>query len=101
MPAVLIDLGLGAASLSDWSHATEAFSLALEAAEARGAHEEAANAEIGLEMVGRYERVEISRRVPSGPAAQLSEAFVHSLEEVGAGAGQDGPTPPPSATLRT
>jgi tetratricopeptide (TPR) repeat protein len=95
MPAVLVDLGLGAASLSDWSHATEAFSLALESAEARGAHEEAANAEMGLEMVGRYERVEISRRVPSGPAAQLAEAFVHSLEEAGVAAGQEGPTPPP------
>lgn len=95
MPAVLVDLGLGAASLSDWSHATEAFSLALESAEARGAHEEAANAEMGLEMVGRYERVEISRRVPNGPAVQLAEAFVHSLEEAGVAAGQEGPTPPP------
>lgn len=93
MPAVLIDLGLGAASLMDWSHATEAFSLALEAAETRAAHEEAANAEMGLEMVGRYERVEISRRVPSGPAAQLAEALVHSLEDVATGAGQEGPTP--------
>jgi tetratricopeptide (TPR) repeat protein len=94
MPAVLVDLGLGAASLGDWSHATEAFSLALEAAEARGAHEEAANAEMGLEMVGRYERVEISRRVPSGPAVQLAEAFVHSLEQAGVAAGQEGATPP-------
>jgi tetratricopeptide (TPR) repeat protein len=94
IPAVLVDLGLGAASLGDWSHATEAFSLALEAAEARGAHEDAANAETGLEMVGRYERVEMSRRVSSGPAAQLAEAFVQSLEEVAAGAGQEGPTPP-------
>jgi tetratricopeptide (TPR) repeat protein len=94
MPAALVDLGLGAASLSDWSHATEAFSLALEAAEARGAHEEAANAEMGLEMVGRYERVEISRRVPSGPAAQLAEAFVHSLEEAAVAAGRESPAPP-------
>jgi tetratricopeptide (TPR) repeat protein len=95
LPAVLVDLGLGAASISDWSHAGEAFSLALEAAEARGAHEEAANAEMGLEMVGRYERVEISRRVTSGPAVQLAEAFVHSLEEAGVAAGQKGQTPPP------
>jgi tetratricopeptide (TPR) repeat protein len=95
MPAALVDLGSGAASLSDWSHAIEAFSLALEAAEARGAHEEAANAEMGLEMVGRYERVEISRRVPRGPATQLAEAFVHSLEEAGTAAGRESPTPPP------
>jgi tetratricopeptide (TPR) repeat protein len=94
MPAVLVDLGLGAASLGDWSHATEAFSLALEAAEGRGAHDEAANAEMGLEMVGRYERVEVSRRPSGGPAAQLADAFVHSLEKVGAGAGQEDPTPP-------
>jgi tetratricopeptide (TPR) repeat protein len=30
IPAALVDLGLGAASLGDWSHAAEAFSLALE-----------------------------------------------------------------------
>lgn len=97
MPAVLVDLGLGAASLGDWSHAAEAFSLALEAAQARGAHEEAANAEMGLEMVGRYERVEISRRAPGGPALQLAEAFVHSLEEAGVAAGQE----PHPAALRS
>jgi len=80
VPAALVDLGLGAASLSDWSHATEAFSLALQTAEERGAHEEAANAEMGLEMVKRSERIEIPRRVRSGAAAQLADAFVHSLE---------------------
>lgn len=95
LPAIMVDLGLGAASLGDWSHAAEAFALALDAAEARGAHEEAANAERGLEMVRRYERVETTRRVPSGPAAQLAEAFVHSLEQAGAEAGQEDPTPPP------
>jgi tetratricopeptide (TPR) repeat protein len=95
IPAALVDLGLGAASLSDWGHATEAFSLALEAAEERGAHEEAANAEMGLEMVRRYERVEMPRRSTTGPAAQLAEAFVHSLEEAMNAAEGAAPTPPP------
>jgi tetratricopeptide (TPR) repeat protein len=95
LPAALVDLGLGAASLSDWTHATEALSLALEAAEERGAHEEAANAEMGLEMVRRYERVERPRRPSAGPAAQLAEAFVHSLEEALATAGGAETTPPP------
>lgn len=93
LPAVLVDLGMGAASLGDWPHATEAFSLALDTAEASGAHEEAAHAEAGLQRAARQERLEMTRRAPSGPAAQLSDAFVHSLEEAEADAGLETSTP--------
>jgi tetratricopeptide (TPR) repeat protein len=91
IPAALVDLGLGAASLSDWSHAAEAFSLALEAATSRGAHEDAANAEMGLEMVGRYERADVSRRSTAGATVQLAEALVRSLDRMEATAGHDHP----------
>lgn len=82
LPAVLVDLGFGAGSLGDWEHAAEALRLALQAANERGAYEDAAQAELGLEMVQRYERIETPRRVLTGPAAHLSDAFVRSLESV-------------------
>ena len=91
IPAALVDLGLGAASLSDWSHAAEAFSLALEVAASRGAHEDAAHAEMGLEMVGRYERADVSRRSTAGATVQLAEALVRSLDRMETTAGCDHP----------
>ncbi|HEX8696021.1 MAG TPA: tetratricopeptide repeat protein [Longimicrobium sp.] len=80
LPAVLVDLGFGAGSLSNWERAAEALRLALQTANERGAYEDAAQAELGLEMVQRYERIETPLRALTGPAADLSDAFVRSLE---------------------
>lgn len=81
LAGALIDLGYGAASLGDWGFAMEALTLALEVAQERGAHDDAAEAETALQMVRRYQRVEASRRPTSGPAVQLSEAFAQLLED--------------------
>ncbi len=76
----LIDLGYGAASVSDWDYAATALRLALESAQARGAHDDAAEAESALNMVARYQSVETPRRPSSGRAAQLADALVRGLE---------------------
>ena len=85
LSAVLVDLGYGAASLSEWEDAVKALTLAIEVAQERGAHDDAAEAETALDAVVRYQRVETPRRPSSGPAVQLSDAFARLLEEAAQG----------------
>ena len=85
IPAVLVDLGYAAATLGDWEQANRALSLALETAIERNAHEDAASAEKGLEIVRSRAQVEHPRRPAFGPALHLSNAFVRSLERAAPG----------------
>jgi tetratricopeptide (TPR) repeat protein len=80
LAATLVDLGYAAATLGDWEHAHQALSLALKTALERNAHEDAASAENGLEIVRNRAPVEHPRRPAFGPAVHLSNAFVRTLE---------------------
>ncbi|HET7462273.1 MAG TPA: tetratricopeptide repeat protein [Longimicrobium sp.] len=80
LPAVLAELGAGAASLRDWTRAKEAFQYALFRAEEMGEYDVIARAEEGLASVERHERIPPHQRPSAQPAVQLSRAFVRILE---------------------
>jgi len=84
LPSALVDMGLGAASLNEWSDAAETLTLAAGAALERGMHETVAQAESALEMVRRHEKVEKVWRATGWPAAKLVDAFVRSLDAAAA-----------------
>jgi tetratricopeptide (TPR) repeat protein len=81
LSGVLIDLGYGAASFSDWERAIEALALGLDSARERGADDDAVEAETVLEIIRRHERVETPRPPLAGPSALLTDAVVRLLEQ--------------------
>ena len=83
IPAVLVEVGLGAASLKDWNRAETAFSEALRRAEEAAQFDTIARAEAGLNAARRHERISIDQRPVSRPVMQLAEAFVRVLQAGG------------------
>jgi tetratricopeptide (TPR) repeat protein len=81
LPAVLVDLGFGAVSLGVWDKATAALDLALRISRETTQHDSASEAEVGLEMVARYERVAVNLSRPVSPSASaLTNGLVRSLK---------------------
>jgi tetratricopeptide (TPR) repeat protein len=79
VPAALVDVGLGAASLGEWGRAVEALTLAVVRAKESCAHEDAARAESALEMIRRQEGADWVRPRTPGAAARLSDVLVRTL----------------------
>ncbi|HEU4560034.1 MAG TPA: tetratricopeptide repeat protein [Longimicrobium sp.] len=61
LPGALVDVGIGAAGMGEWTHASNALNAAIHAARAIGAHEDAAQAEAALESVNSHQRTESPR----------------------------------------
>jgi tetratricopeptide (TPR) repeat protein len=82
VPAALVDLGLGAASLGDWRHADEALTRALEAATAGGQAEDRLAAERALSAVERQDSANPIVRAPrpSRDESRFAARIVEVLE---------------------
>jgi tetratricopeptide (TPR) repeat protein len=82
IPAVLVEVGLGAASLHQWERAEQAFTLALRRAEETAQFDTIARAEAGLASAKEQERVPVNSRPSSQAVMQLAEALVRVLDAV-------------------
>ncbi|MBV9109903.1 MAG: tetratricopeptide repeat protein [Gemmatimonadetes bacterium] len=87
-PAALVELGYAAATLGEWDEAEHALKLALEAATARSAHEDASSAEDALTVVRTRVPMDRAYGPSHGSARRLSVALVHTLERSATGTSQ-------------
>lgn len=82
LPAVLVDLGIGAASLERWNLAQDALRRAAAAAEEWDDYAKAAEAEQALLAVEQRTAGATPRRITSPAAANLSRSLVANLQGV-------------------
>jgi tetratricopeptide (TPR) repeat protein len=83
LPALLLDVGRGAASLGEWDKAERALTRALDCAIELNARDTAAHAEAALSMVRMRLQIDRVRRAQPRPAIELSRAFVDALRTCG------------------